>query len=167
MPKWTDDDTRRYVELTGRLPSPLPDPVFQAVSQLFVGVAYELIILRKNGETIEVLLTKRPDNDPHWPGEWHYPGTMHLPGDQREGDALTRLMTNEVPGGLQGTPTFIGKLLVRSKRGPAMQHLYLGRPDSQLSEHGTFFDVMNLPEPFIDVQRAGLAMVVEAFKNME
>lgn len=63
-------------------PGYLPEPIFQEFARLSVSGILELVPLRRNSSNqIEVLVVRRDENDPHWPGQLHTPGTMLRPTD--------------------------------------------------------------------------------------
>jgi len=163
---WTTKDTETLKALLARLPSPKPYAAFHALCGCMVTVAYELVVLRRNKEgLIEVLLTRRPDDDPDWPIHWHYPGSVIRPGDTSLDDVLARILAEEVQDRLKGRPGFVGPLLTHFERGPILQLIHLGVSDGE-PQHGTFFNVEDLPLPFVEKQRPGLALALQAFKNL-
>lgn len=60
---------------------PLGTPLFEAIMRLSVGVAVEAVLFRKNGDKLEVYLTKRAADDSAYPGQWHCPGSFMRPGE--------------------------------------------------------------------------------------
>lgn len=165
MPEWTDVDTALLVDLLERLPSPMPYPAFRALCKRMPSSACELIVLRRRGLAIEVLLTQRPENDPDWPGAWHYTGSVIRDTDTCFEDALHRIMKTEIRGYLQELPKYIGDILTSFKRGLILQRIYVGVLDEYYPHEGQFFNIKDLPQPFIDEQLPGLAIAVKAFEQ--
>ena len=145
-------------------PGNLPPTIFEAVARLAVYSAVEFIPLRKVDNRIEVLLFERPANDIVWPSMLHTPGTVLRPTDDSYEDAFARLYTDEI-GTLEGTPPqFIGAQLSRNKRGACLLLEYVLNVESE-PVHGRFYDVSNLPNGFIEEQRASLERAVIAFQD--
>ncbi|MFA6043007.1 MAG: hypothetical protein WCV85_00560 [Patescibacteria group bacterium] len=165
MFEWTEDDSRLIIELLNRMPSPKPYLVFRALSNKMPSPAYELIVLRENGESIEVLLSQRPDSDPDWPSAWHYPGTTYRETDTSIDDAIARIIRTEIKGALIGKPVMVGELFTDfGNRGKIQQNIHLGVLDESVPYEGTFYNVDDLPQPFIHEQLPGLKVALEACK---
>ena len=112
MSKWEEQDERDLISLLMRLPQPWSYEVFHALSLTMVTPAIEAVILRLNGERIEVLLTKHDTNDPDWPSLWHIPGTVMRQTDLRFEDALKRIADEEI-NILFSSNNFVGTLFIR------------------------------------------------------
>ena len=63
-------------------PGRQPLPLFTQLARLVVTSTVEMVPLKNTGENPKVLLAKRSDDDPWWPGQWHLPGTVLLPTDK-------------------------------------------------------------------------------------
>ena len=78
-------------------PGYLPQPIFLELARLSVTAILELVPLRKNRDNkIEVLVVKRPDNDPHWAGQFHTPGTVLLPTDDNDFQSALERVFREI-----------------------------------------------------------------------
>lgn len=62
-------------------PGRQPLPLFIQLARHVVTSTVEMVSLKGEGDTLRVLLAKRPDDDLWWPGQWHLPGTVLLPTD--------------------------------------------------------------------------------------
>jgi hypothetical protein len=162
MSFWTSDDTLALEQLLARIPHPMPYQVFSALSKKMTTTAMELVILRWNLAAVEVLLMKRPVDDPHWPGYWHYPGTIIRPSDESLEVAMQRLLSTEVG---HASYEFIGLNLEHFSRGTVVQLMHLGAIIGEPMKGG-FFPVKDLPQPFIQEQLPGLNMVVKVFEAL-
>jgi hypothetical protein len=164
MPEWTEADTSLLVDLLERLPSPMPYLAFRTLCKRMPSAACELIVLRRRGLAIEVLLTKRPQNDPDWPGAWHYTGSVIRDTDTCFEDTIQRIVEMEIRGNLQEIPKCVGDILTSFKRGLTLQRIYVGILDESIPHQGSFFDIKGLPKPFIEEQLPGLEIAVKAFE---
>src|SRR3989344_787961 len=70
--------------LSGLEPGRQPLGLFTQLSRLSVMSIVELVPVRAQpkAKTAEILLLRRPQDDPWWPGQWHVPGTVILPSDE-------------------------------------------------------------------------------------
>ena len=161
-------DSDKTIELAAQLngyePGFLPEPLFVSIARLAVLTAVECIPLRRAADgTIEVLLFKRPDTDPIWPGMLHTPGTVVRPSDATLEDSFKRLFKDELGNQQTYIPLFIGTDLIHHKRGGTVTLEHLLRVDQALGE-GKFYDVDNIPDHFISQQRPMVQRAVERFK---
>lgn len=98
----------------------LPEPLFNQIARLGVLVFIELIALRENNGQIEVLLTKRSDQDTFWPNQYHHPGTVLRPNDidHSLASAFDRLYKDEFKcAPPQDGPFFAGLYFKQQLRG--------------------------------------------------
>ena len=112
-----------------------------------------------------MLLFKRPDTDPIWPGMLHTPGTVVRPSDATLEDSFKRLFKDELGNQQTYVPLFIGTDLIHHKRGGTVTLEHLLRVDQALGE-GKFYDVDNIPDHFISQQRPMVQRAVERFKAL-
>jgi hypothetical protein len=165
-----DAQIKQVAGLLGKLETGfLPYLIFEQVARLVALPILEFIPLRRaEGET-EVLLLKRPAEDPLWPGALHTPGTviratdLHT-GEQENWSAFERILHDELKGTALGKPQYVGSMLHKSKRGVEQAQLYwvevIGEP-----QVGTFFPVRRLPERLIDSQYKFIAEAVRHFER--
>jgi hypothetical protein len=138
-------------------PGKQPLPLFTQLARLVVTSTVEMVPFRIQNNKLEVLLTKRPDDDPWWPGQWHLPGTIILPTDEASGvhdyDTLVeRLYTEE-----------FGQSVVRS--GEVNIFDIQRRLIPRGSEQTVFgWSLIDLAEGFSEVQR-GKFFDVDMIKN--
>lgn len=81
-------------------PGTYPLTLFEQLARLVVTSTVEIVPLRVKHDTIEVLLARRPSDDPWWPGQWHLPGTVLLPNEAIEhtrdyDTSIDRLLASE------------------------------------------------------------------------
>ena len=85
-------------------PGRQPLALFTQLSRLAVLCTVEVCLLRRGGDgEVEVLMTRRPDTCPWWPGQWHVPGTVLL-ADDADDDLTTptlRLLAAETGGAVE------------------------------------------------------------------
>lgn len=63
-------------------PGRQPLPLFTQLARLVVTSTVEIVPFKGTCESPKVLLAKRSDDDPWWPGQWHLPGTVLLTTDK-------------------------------------------------------------------------------------
>jgi hypothetical protein len=155
MEEPTESEIAEVVRILSRLePGYLPLPLFLAIARLTATSVIEVVPLRVMNGNVQVLLTKRPDDDPNWPGMLHTPGTVVRSSDT-EGDyssAFKRILEDELASvELDGQPQFVTSLLHKVKRGMEDANVYYvvvkGSPTA-----GEFYDVDTLPENVVDTQ---------------
>jgi len=135
-------------------PGFLPLSIFLETTRLTVSSIVEVVPLRKNGDSVQVLLTKREDDDPNWPGMLHTPGTVVRPTDE-EGSyasAFGRILGGELASvELAGEPQYVDSVLHKVKRGMEDAKVFFvevkGEPTT-----GEFHDVAALPDNVVDTQ---------------
>lgn len=145
-------------------PGNLPLPIFIEVARLTVTPIVEIVPLRKVSGIIEVLLIRREENDPVWPGLLHTPGTVIRASDIENdfGDSFKRILEGELHNTSTGKPKFVKNLLHKVKRGMESSQIYwvevLGPPLV-----GQFYPVDSLPIEMVDTQKELIDIAVEDF----
>lgn len=145
-----------------------PYAVFRELSLVMVTTSIEVVIFRMRDGKIQVLLTKRHEEDPDWPGgSWHIAGTVlrkeDVEGDQ---DAIRRVIHEELGDIHIDHPQFVGLKVVQTKRGPTNEHIYIGTAAPSYDPPvGQFFDIENLPSPFVEHQYEVLRIALARFLN--
>lgn len=151
----SDDEITTVTQLLGKLePGFLPLPIFLEVARLTVTSTLELVPLRLRGDVVEVLLVKRPPDDPHWAGLPHTPGTVLRATDPPDGlaTALQRLLGKELPGlTLASEPVFLKHLFHQVRRGVENTLVFFAEVDGEPTE-GEFCPVGQLPPDLVDTQ---------------
>lgn len=164
-----DDQQIQYIadQLKQFEPGFLPYPIFEQVARIVVLPIVEFVPLRKNGDDVEVLLVKRPDNDPIFPGMEHTPGTVIRATDANDGQqdswpAFKRILEDELAGTETGNPHYIGSVFHHSKRGAEQAQIYwvevTGNP-----KVGSFYTIKDLPETLIQSQRKFIELATQDF----
>ena len=144
-------------------PGYLPRPIFEQVTRLATMSIIEIVPLRAHNGKIEVLLQKRPDDDPVWPGQLHTAGTVIRATDLTYEDAIKRVLTSELA--LQaGTPTFVTHILHHSGRGRENAMVYW-LEITDVAGGGTFYNADELPQNFVQSQLDFLPTVIAHFKQ--
>lgn len=87
------------LEVAGKLPRVFPESVFWALHKAVIMVPAECVVVRPSIEDPqEVLLARRPPNDPFFQGDekegWHSPGVIMGVGE-RDSDAIARCADRE------------------------------------------------------------------------
>lgn len=70
--------------LAGLEPGRQPLPLFTQLARLVVLSSIEVVPLRPKEDKLEVLLAKRPEDDPWWANQLHLPGSIQMPMGQDE-----------------------------------------------------------------------------------
>lgn len=103
----------------------LSDKLFAEISKMTPQLSVIIIVFRKNGEKLETLLLKRPDDDPVWPGILNLPGKMFRSIDFKREDKnpvngpLERIQKDEIKMNL-GLVKYVGLAFQNTLRGPIM-----------------------------------------------
>lgn len=169
------------VEILGKLdPKELPPKVFHAVERITALTAIETVFLRKREKQLEVLLLKRSDNDPYYPGMWHSPGSILRGGDGQElmggsSDLLkltefsriywkpfVRILFDELGGWFAQSPKFAGTVLYSTPRGLEHGVVFLCECDRE-PKKGTWYSLDRLPENMVAHHHELIRMAVDAF----
>lgn len=150
-----DAEIAQAENLLARLePGFLPFPLFLQIYRLAPAPTLDAIPLRRNSSGgIEVLLLRRPPDDPIWPNLWHNPGTVLRANDSYE-SAMDRLLNDELQGArITKDPVFVANLFNQSKRGAEI--ILIHRIEIEgLAPVGTFWPVDKLPKDIIDSEIA-------------
>ena len=85
----------------------LSGEIFNAMLAFMPSPNVELVVYRKHGDQVDVLLVQRPDDVQSYPSEWHCPGSMWLPHFNLE-DVFERIRTGKMRGSAIRDPVFVG-----------------------------------------------------------
>jgi hypothetical protein len=163
----SETDIKNLVALLGKCtPGDLPSEVFEAVARIAVYPAVEWVILRNKNKKLEVLLTKREDDDPVWPSLLHIPGTVLRPTDDSFSDAFERLYNDELKGLHLSGPTLSSVSFNTYARGQSIGIEYwLICEDSKNKNIGKFYNVEYLPKNLIKEQVIIIKRAVESYNK--
>ena len=134
----------------------LPSPVFYAIAETMALPYIELLIYHPDTKRSEILLTRREEDDPYFPGLWHVPGTLlraadlGKPGDNF-GLAIERILNEELGGLTIGPTTLAGLYFHGVTRGVGLSIIHTTRAQGTPAV-GQFFPVSHLPEDIIPEQ---------------
>lgn len=161
----TAEETGMLIQLLKKLePGLLPFEIFVQVARLAVLPVVEFVPLRRNKESLEVLLLPRNQDDIFWPGMWHIPGAVVRPDDSSFEDAMKRITADELKDTRLGRPIFAEMALRKSVRGSEAVQLFavevLGEPAT-----GKFFDINKLPDKLVEGHANFIKRGVEYFKQ--
>mgnify|MGYP003587211737 CR=1 FL=1 len=148
-------------------PGFLPKDLFIEIARIWTTSIVEVVPVRKADGKTQVLLLKRPDDDPNWPGMLHTPGTVVRPTDSEEGIAgpISRIYKDELNLDEWQEPVFVGPILHKVNRGTEMSTVfYLDMSDADITE-GTWYDSDNLPDNIVDTQIAFINESLEKFSQ--
>lgn len=127
------------------IPGHLSHELFVEMRRLNVSAGIEVVPLRINeNNKVEVLLTKRSENDEFWPGELHIPGTIFIPGDTVE-STFGRIFDEELDRTKISEPKFVNFSMQHIRRGQEIVLVHwvevLGEPNV-----GVLYEIDHLPE---------------------
>lgn len=143
----------------------VPLPVFFEFARLQCVPVLELVPLRRQEGRAEVLLIKRPADDPFFAGLWHTPGTIIRSRDGDLRGALLRLLDHELAGvSFAGPPRLVMEQLHHSKRGMESATIFY-REVSDNAGIGQWHPADNLPADLIDSQRDFIQAASTQFKQ--
>jgi ADP-ribose pyrophosphatase YjhB (NUDIX family) len=148
-------------------PGFLPKSIFLEVARLCTTPTIELVPLRSTGDDVEVLLTQRPDDDPHWSNQWHVPGTVVRATDVGNdfNKLFQRLCDEELQAHPVATPQRVGQTFQKVTRGTELTNIfYIDLSDTQ-TPVGEWYPAHSLPDTIIETQRELIAQAVKAFKG--
>jgi ADP-ribose pyrophosphatase YjhB (NUDIX family) len=159
-----DDEIKVTENILKKLePGFLPLPIFHQVTRLTTTPIVEFVPLRQNDNKIEVLLLKRPNNDPVWPGMLHTPGTVIRATDSLE-VAFKRILTKELGGASIEQPSFVTHILHHSGRGMELSLIYWIELTESMSD-GVFYDSDEMPDLLVQSQLDFIPAAVENFRK--
>ncbi len=162
--KPSDDAVAEYLRsFHGQL---LPPQVFYAIAETMALPYIELVIFHPTAKQSEVLLTKREEDDPYFPGLWHVPGTLLRATDlDKPGDrfdlAINRIVSEELGGMSISRPTHTGMYFHGVTRGVGLSIIHTALAQSTPTV-GQFFPVSRLPEDIIQEQAVFIRQTVIA-----
>jgi ADP-ribose pyrophosphatase YjhB (NUDIX family) len=149
----TNAENAELVRLLTKLASELQNnmamwpAVFDALLKITPRTSIETVIARRQQGMIEVLLTKRPDDDPYFPGQWHSPGSFFR---QREtlADVLHRISRREIRAKIIHPQFVTYQNNWNEPRGHTIGLVHLCQTESEPQE-GEFFSLHNLPDNIV------------------
>jgi hypothetical protein len=154
-------------ELSRFDPGQLPLPIFLQIARLTVTPVIEVVPIKKRrDESISVLLTKRSEDDPVWPGMWHTPGTIIRAFDASITDGMNRLLATELANRNAGPPQYVGHMLHQVLRGVELALVHWVEVEDNI-EVGTFFDIDQLPCDLVGSQRPFIFLAVDAYRRSQ
>ncbi len=148
-------------------PGFLPYPIFEQVARIVALPIIEFVPMRKLGNATQVLLIKRPAEDPLFPNMEHTPGTVIRATDLESGvhnnwPAFERILHDELLDTKSGKPQYAGSMFHASKRGAEQAQIYwieiLEEP-----KVGTFYDLDSLPEGLMESQLKFIKLAAQSF----
>lgn len=149
-------------------PGFLPMPIFSQVVRLLVTPTVEMVPLRKTKKgTVQVLLIKRDDDDPNWPGQYHVPGSVIRATDVKLSfqDAFDRIINGEIKGiNVVRGPIFVQHLFHQVKRGAELPMIHWIEVNGEITG-GTYFDLDKLPENIVDHHPLIIRKALEHFSS--
>jgi|SRR3989344_475471 len=167
----TIEEEKQFIKLTEKLTGQVTKDLYNALASKFAFTAIEVVTLRVHEGKLEVLLTKR-DSDDIFANGWHSPGSILRASDAPEkydtvGDyqSAFKRVEQEIKVPFSVVPKFVGIILQRHLRGVDNGIVFI----SEIAEapgKGQFFPVDAIPEPFLEHQRAIIAMAVEGWKKI-
>lgn len=148
-------------------PGFLPRDIFAQITRLVVTPIIEVVPLRKVGNSVEILLLRRPASDPNWANMLHTPGTVLRADDEKRGlsSAFNRIFLDELKGvDVLGKPVFVGFEFHQVARGSelALIHWIEVKDNNGV---GTFCDSEALPADIVNTQRDFIAKSVAHFST--
>jgi hypothetical protein len=151
----TNSEIEKAADIISRLPKGfLPYPLFMAIASKVVTPTLELVICQRVNNELKVLLTRRPDNDTYWPGEWHIPGTVIRATDNEHTfrSCFDRILRDELHDLVTITdPAYVSTEFWDIERGREVDQLFCAWSQDvyDLPDDIKFFSIKKLPEPFM------------------
>lgn len=167
----SEEEVANAADVIRRLPKGhLPYQLFMAVASKVVTPTLELLVIQDKGTNVEILLTRRPDDDKYWPGQWHVPGTV-IRSTDIEGSfdsCINRILTDELAGSVTiAKPIFVSLEFWEVERGREIDQLfYVNVVNSkQLPENARFFPINKLPENLMRHHSEVIDKIIERYKE--
>jgi ADP-ribose pyrophosphatase YjhB (NUDIX family) len=168
----TEQEVHYAANILRRLPRGfLPFEVFIAFAERTVMPCLELSLFRRHGDEIEILLTKREADDPHFPDAWHLPGGV-LRATDKEGD-FSSILERTLQGELRGEhlllyePQYAITRFQETARGRELVLEYFSEvtySDATPTE-GCFFSIDSLPRDLLDQYLVIIPETAKAFQS--
>lgn len=160
------DESVTYKYLETLHPGKIPEKIFVQLLRLFPASCIEVVPIRVQKNKVQVLLTKRPSNDPIWPKLWHVPGTMLTTKDKKFEDAFKRVMEEEL-NDIAGWESagFASNLLHESTRGMESAVIYWLELPYRIRKpkNSKFFDRHKLPKDIIKSHKEVIELAVKSY----
>lgn len=122
-------------------PGKLPAEIFYQFCRLFYTIACDLVIFDSHDH---ILLTKRENNDPFWPGMLHVPGKVTVGTDKNYLETAKRVLSSELPGIKTSQPVLAGSYSFDGMRGPGETKVFIARLIK--NNNYKFYDPKDLPK---------------------
>jgi len=168
----SSEEIHQAADVIKRLPKGyLPFELFIAVASKVTVPTMEVAPLRRTSDgNVEVLLTKRPVDDPYWPGGWHLTGTVIRANDKEGTDfssGVERVLRDELHGAVKPIDgiKYAGMKFWDVKRGRELDQMFYFETkatDTDVRE-GKFFNVNSLPESTLEHHKIMIPEIVAAF----
>lgn len=164
----TSEEIADAAKVLSRLrPGFLPLPIFLETARLTVSSIVEIVPLKKVGDSLHVLLIRRDDDDPNWPGMLHTPGTVVRPTDE-EGSyasAFERVLKGELASTeLHGEPRYVTSVLHKARRGMEDAKVFVVEVKGE-PKVGKLYDITALPGNIVDTQIEFIHEAAKKFKE--
>lgn len=167
----TNEEIEAVASLLQRLPRGyLPQPIFWAVASLVTTPTMEVAPLRKTANGLEIYLTQRPENDPHWPSGWHIPGTVIRSTDEEGSLAsgFARVLQDELGEGMRyvSEPVQVTTKFWDVTRGRELDLVHYIEVEviDEAKLTGRFFPVDSLPETTLEHHKIMIPEIAAAFR---
>lgn len=132
-------------------------PVFTELARMIPQPIVEVVVFRKNGETLETLLILRPEDDIVWPGMYHTPGAALRTADFYRDDnnplngPFERIQRGELSSEFKQEPEFVGRMHRLATRGPEVAEIYMAQLSDGVMVSGDYIwypvgDLSNNPK---------------------
>lgn len=159
----TTEEQQQLVSLLSKLePGFYPPEIFFALAALAVTVTYTIVPLYRDKETVQVWLSERESDDPHWAGQLQTPGKVILPTDSDITATHDRLVSSEMSGLTFNDVHFCGYVfdeIPRGKEVALINYVEVTEPPAV----GRLYDVTTLPDNLIATEHKRIAMATEMF----
>src|SRR3989344_5500322 len=158
----SDDEVKTLADLLAKLkPGFLPPAIFYQIARLTITPVIVIVPLYYKLGEIDVLLLKRDQNDPIWPGKLHVPRTVVRPTDDAA-SPFVRILSEELANTKTSQPVFVKNILQNSGRGVEATQVYCVAVGGQPTV-GEFYDVKKLPPNLMEHLSIIISAAVETF----
>ena len=148
-----EDDKKSAAEALAKIDpaKPLGTELFNAILRASVGVAIEVVSVRRNAKNgLEVLLAWRDETAPAYKNTWHCPGTFLRPAES-EDEAIERLAKNELGCQVRIVKKVSWDDNPHEERGHCIHLIFLVELIGE--SRGKWFPINNLPPETVEHHR--------------
>ncbi len=158
----TETEEKKVIRILRKVGSRMTAEFYNAIAAKFCLTAIETVVLRRHGGAIQVLLTRRAVNDPHWASLYHSPGSMVRASDNSFEDAFGRVQNGELGTKFLSPPVCAETFIHNHARGKEIAVVFVCEIADE-PPGAKFFDINELPPDIIPQHHRVIMAAVKKF----